>query len=563
MKKIKCFISIIAIYLVIYSLCFEKKLDLIKRYNLYKTIKDVSNNNLNAEMHPNKGLYCKANNYIAAGSITSNIPIENSICPHYLFPFKFEIYSYLEAIPFLKQGIGKDQKLSVYVLVYYVLYYLYADKTYINNYIEKNKLEIYKNLDLIINKNIEDFFPKTILGKSSLNKHHYESMSNKSMVLQENTIELLHVYENVINSIIIGDYNDALYHWCSDFNKFQYAHGIVMSRGMTIRLPEYYTLTGIKNKKQNEADKINLKINQSMCQLVGCPCIILYIDLCNHYQPNFKDLRDKRSIILDTKKNYFVNISPRNYDIDEEFSYTYSNDPNSFNLFMNYGFVLPDNIFSTIKVSITDNIQFNSNKLKLCKELNCISSLVTDASHAFENKDYTFSIETYNEKFLNYNKVKSLTNKDINSLGINSIIKQLKTKSSNIIEYIGETKEYVPLYGLSFFHDITTWINYYKKIYEQSAIHIKEYTLSISENQHYRNLSKSIEKDLIKYNNKEATNHINNLNTKWIEYKNFELISEMDITYKRVFIIQTIESQKQIINILNNSINSYINNLEI
>jgi len=42
---------------------------------------------------------------------------------------------------------------------------------------------------------------------------------------------------------------EAMFHWVSNFETFKHAYGIVMSRGMTLRLTEYYTLVDTKSNQ--------------------------------------------------------------------------------------------------------------------------------------------------------------------------------------------------------------------------------------------------------------------------------------------------------------------------
>jgi hypothetical protein len=143
--------------------------------NFYKLISKYSDNKIKVGVTPNKDLACISNDYLDYSENILNVPKELSLCPYYLFPFKYEIIEFLKAVDDLKDTIGKDQKFSLYILTYYLLYFMYAPKKSIDNYILQNKLEKYYNCD-IIDDNLKDAFPNLVLNSATLEARHYEKM---------------------------------------------------------------------------------------------------------------------------------------------------------------------------------------------------------------------------------------------------------------------------------------------------------------------------------------------------------------------------------------------------
>jgi hypothetical protein len=366
-----------------------------------------------------------------------------------------------------------------------------------------------------------------MLGKSTMEMDHFQYMISKGLS-NETGQELEVVFHGVLREIIKSEYQTVLYHWTNNLNNFKNAYGIVMSRGMTLRLNEYYTLVNLKDSqgKYTPTEVENLKLNQKICMNVGCPCIVLFVDLCNHYQPKYRDLRDKRPIILDTAKDYFLNLSPKEHDIGDEMSYTYSNDPSSLTMLMHYGFVIKDNKFNSIRSRVTDHFVFSLEQLKICKELYCIDAAIKEPQSVPTDKLYLFYGDQFNEQLLNYSKVRALKKTEYQQ--ISPIIKKLKTKEK-----------------ISFYNELASWIFYMRKVKEDVSNIKSMYNDSIKENQYYRDIVKKIER-----NWKDEENQ----RQEWSKMKHFELIAEMDLSYKKILYNHLIGSEKKVIKTLHEDI---------
>lgn len=515
-----------ACFLVItYVHSYETKQEIEKRSRFYKQISNYSNGKLEAAYDPKSGFYCKAVDYITRGTPLLKIPKEYAMCPHFNFPFKFEITEWIMNCKGLKETLGLEQKVSVYVLVFQILYHLYANKPSVNQYIEENNLERYKNLNDSI-EGLEDTFPKVVLGKSTLEPSHFVYLNKKGLI-NETGQELELVFVDVLKQINASPHVIAMYHWTQSFNKFKFAYGIVMSRSMTLRLTEYFKLIDYKEKspKYQPHEVDNIKINQKICETVGCPCIILFIDLCNHYQPKFRDMRDRSAIILDTDKGYFINTTPKTYDIGDEVSFTYSNDSTSLAIFMHYGFTIKDNVLNFLRFKIKDTYTLPLPNFNLCKELGCVEVSAKDPYSVPSERYYSFYLNQINDQLLNLSKVRFLS--------------EAEAKDSKTIKNI---RNKLPI---SFKNEIASWIYYLNKLRADIERIKPSYLESIKETQHFRNELNLVEK-------KWKSDEEYRLN--WLKIKQYEQIAELDISYKRIGINNLIGVKKQIIKVLHEDI---------
>ena len=505
---------------------YEDSEGLAKRFNFYQGIKTFSNNTLTVAVDSYNGLYCQAQDYINRGDKTLYVPKNHAMCPYYIFPFKFEIVDILHKIKGIDDSIGKEQKFSVFVLTYNILYQLHADKKQVSDYITKNGITEYMNLEVDTLDDIENSFPKIILGKSTLEEEHFKILAEKQL-MSDATHELYYVFSNVLINVIKNKHMEAIYPWVSDFNLFRHAYGIVMSRGMTLRLNEYYVLVDLKNRqsKYTEFEKKNLEINQQICKNTGCPCIVLYIDLCNHYQPIYRDLRDKRPIILDADVDHFINASGRDYDVNEEVNYTYSNDPNNLVLFLHYGFIIPNNLFNVLRIRILDYETLTIEQFNLCKELGCVDSTIKNPSSLSNQRIIPLQYAKINDNLLNYSKIRSLKTK----FNKQSILHSIKSKK--IISYENE---------------VCAWAFYItsvKKDFEAfSARSLKD---SISNSQVYRDKRREIQNE---WRDEEKQRN------QWRDLRHYDLIYDLDISYKRISLNHLIMANNSLIKFVNQEI---------
>jgi len=121
----------------------------------------------------------------------------------------------------------------------------------------------------------------------------------------------------------------------SNLNYFLSIYGYVISRSFKINLNEF-------KLEKSDSNEINKKINK-----IGASIIIPFIELCNHYQPQVqKDSKGQLKslkILFDTDKINIKSLSQ--YDLQDEFSFSYSNLLTNDFFLLNYGFIIKNNMF--------------------------------------------------------------------------------------------------------------------------------------------------------------------------------------------------------------------------
>jgi hypothetical protein len=507
-KKAILSIIILSLYLVNLSNCFEDKESFQKRLNYSKQISKYSNNTVKVGATLTKGLTCIANDYIEYGQLLMKVPKKYSLCSYYLFPFKYEILSILLDISGLRETIGKEQRLSVYLLSYYILYYMYAPKEEIKNYIKEKKLEQYYRYE-DIDESLKDIFPTIIPGSGMLDKEHYELLQSFGFPIIKGD-ELEGIFKYVNQRIYNSEHMEMIFPWTSDFEKFKWAYSIVMSRAFTLRVSEYLTLEGLPENsitlsKYDRWTKKNLEVNKYISPPnVGGPCLIAWMELCNHHEPQHIDLRDKRPIILDTEKGNFLYTVGHPFNPDQEITYTYTNEPSNIVLFLHYGFVISNNIFNTYRLKVEDETMLSLAQFNLCKELKCVDVNVKDPKHLSKTRYYNALLTITDESLLNYGRVLHL-NKDFDKKIV------LKTLANDqIISFENETK---------------AWIYYYNTLKNNAKNINFEIQRSLKKCQKYRNKVNKIENDWI---DEEISKN------EWRRNKSFEDIYLLDVSYKKI-----------------------------
>lgn len=527
-SKITKFLSFFFI-LISTIIAFEDKASLSRRLNFYKDIKKFSNNTITVGYSPEKGLFCVANDFIEYARTTLRIPKSLSLCPYYLFPFKYEIVSILKEMEWLKNTVGQQQKFSVYVLTYYILYFTSGLKEDVKHYIEINNLEQYFNLDEI-DESLADSFPKIIMNSAFFEKEHYDLFNEMGFPVDKLN-ELENIYNHVLQRVLNNEHMEAIYPWISDFKKFKWAYSIVMSRGMTVRFREYMVLDSVKEKfkKFNKWDEINHETNKFISLNSGCPCIVAHVDLCNHYQPKFADMRDKRPIILDTDKGVFINRAIKMYHRGDEVTYTYINEPSNISMFMHYGFIMRNNIFDLFRMQVQQDKELNTEQLNLCKELGCVDQSVKDPSKIPAVKEIYLRLGQINEYLINYGRVKNIKG----SFDIKKYVK-----------YIAKEKP------ISYDNEVSAWMFYLNQFGKLMKGNYDTVERNIYKAQSYRNQYRQLEENWI-----DEDSHI----FEWMNYKTYESIHLLSIYFRNVMMNHVKASYNKIIYHTKNEIDNIRN----
>lgn len=199
---------------------------------------------MDVALDPINGLYCIANDFIRKNKDILKLPKEKTICNQYIFHFKFELYNILLTIPDLY--IDKDTCL----VIFNTLYQMKEDKTFIKNYIKENNLTIYEDLEFEPIKDLKNYFPKMVLGKSSFKDIHFALLSEKLL-----GPDIEKKFQNDFNQIKIkinqSEHKVTILHMINNLEDFLYVYGLIASRAIIMELEDYDTLINYLTRKKN------------------------------------------------------------------------------------------------------------------------------------------------------------------------------------------------------------------------------------------------------------------------------------------------------------------------
>jgi hypothetical protein len=535
-KNAKILIFLFALSLVcLKSYCYEDRESLLKRYHLSKEIEKYSNNTLKLILSQNDGISCLANENISEDQKLMRVPKNLTLCAYYLFPFKYEILSYIMELPGSKNLINKYQTVSIYLLSYYILYYMYADKNKIKEYIKEKKLAQYYDIDNLDENFLKDYFPKEILGSEMiLDEHKIElrKLGQPVEMIDELQIVFNHVNKKFLNS----EHKEVVLPWISDLRQIKWAYAMIITRSFTVSLENYLNLEGLNQNKisQSQSLKKNFEVNKFI-SANGATCIIPFVDLINHYQPKFTNLKDIRKITLETEKASFVYYASYNYLPNKEIMHTYSKNPTNLLLLYHYGFVIPNNVFDTFSITVTDFTSLSPSQFQLCKELNCIDPNSEGIRHISSTRMYDAKFDHFDEKLINYGRVVHL---DIN-IDKNSFLKLFLNQGM-----------------FNYENEIKAWIYYFKAFFNFDRNFSNLVERSIKDSQRMRRKLKNILKYWTGRDNTTKTKEYNRIKT----YENIYLLN---VYSKKIVIRHMLGSINQVIFNINKDLEKIKNKFAI
>ena len=507
--------------LFIFIISFENLAEVKKRFNFYKNLEKFTNNSVSVGYNPEGGLHCIANRDIEVGSHIIRVPKKNSFCAYDLYPFKFEIFNALKSDPTLAQSPDKEQKFGMFLMAYYVLYITKANKGLIKEYIINNKLEQYYNVTEY-DESIIDSFPKIFLGGWSLNLDQYSLLSELRYGM-DHIKEIERIF-NVVKFILLNTlHNEIVIHWIYSFEEFQNAYSLAMSRAISIRYNEYKIAHNIHPVNLTGYQYMNYEMNRYFTETFGAPCLISFVDLCNHAPLKKIDMSDKRQVIITAEKDYFINICSKDYSAGDKIEFTYSNDPSNFALFINYGFIVPNNILNAYNVRVIEDKALSISQFNLCRELGCIDGSIKDPLNIPKMRVFIIKNSGLSQELVNLGRVKFMKGEINNARVIKKILNDQP---------------------VSFENEIKAWSFYLSKMLDEVSIPFRK---SIKRIQVCRNERLSLEKTI-------NTDSLNDLEL-WKTIKNFELIYELDRSYRGILYKHKNWSLRRIISNFKNNIN--------
>lgn len=518
--------SLICFLVIFLTFCYEDKHSLMTRYNLSKQIFKYSSNKIKLSVSQTDGISCFANDFINYQQSLITIPKNLTLCAYYLFPFKYEILAYILESPGVKD-ITKSDKLSMYLLSYYLLYYMNAKKEEVKKYLIEKKMTQYYNCDEI-DDFLKNYFPKEISGHLYFSDEHFRLLKSLGYdFLPYEEIE--NIFKHIYSKFYISEHKNIVIPWISNLNHLKWAYSIILTRSFNIQLDLYLILNDIDiTKKIFPSVKKNLDVNNKFFSK-GSLCLIPFIDLINHYQPRETNKgKISRQIFINTEKNNFIYGSSSDYIPSQELQHTYVDEVNNVKLLRNYGFVFYNNNFNNLQITINDNSDFNISQIKLCKELNCADLKIQDSNNLSKTKIYKVRLASLDEKLLNFSRVKFLNN----NFDVSTVLKNIYT--TGIISKENEIKAMTYYFNL-FYHLINNFTSLFENL--------------VSKCHKYRIMLRNILKYWIHSTNEEIKKEEYN------RIKSFENIYILDISYKKIVIKQMLGSINQLILNIKDDIN--------
>jgi len=489
--------------------CSYNKLN--ERLNFYKHINKFSNDYLSAQVDPLKGIYTVANKKIVKSQKLLKVPMHFSMCPTYLFPFKFEIMNIITKIPWLTNNLGQTSStLSIWVLTFYVMYERHADKKKVKEYIIENNITDYFNCHET-HHTLKDSFPDIV--NMNFHRDHYIRIS-KLGYFTERENQIFTVYNFVLNILKSSPHFDIIFPWLSGFEDFINSHSIVISRSLSINMDILRNIEKFnpQSKTNTKSQNINWGVNKQYFGIAGQPvfCILAFFDSHNHYEKN-KSLNDRRTYRINVTEGFFSSYSNNEFEKGEEVDFTYSNMPNNLTMLNNFGFVYRNNIFNEMRIAVAPEQEFTHQQFTICKEIGC-----GEANHLQsplikpQKGERQFQLNLLKEStfLVNYSKVKMLN--EPKSIDTQNILKIFLNNGS-----------------ISYQHDVFTYLNYYKELKLKFGDEFdKKFLKLVYGSQQNRNLCIKIMKK--KY-------FVEEIHLKKYEYfKIMQLIDDLELSYKDI-----------------------------
>jgi len=420
-----------------HSLDSPKEFDIRNRF--FSKIQKISNNKLKSDYDQDKGFFCRANDFIKEKEQIMEIPKSMTISPLYLFPFKFEIIQILQEIDIIKNSSNIAHKILYYLFTIEMIILKYSPIKTLKKYIRRHELTDYYDF-FEHDPQLFEAFPRSV---NSLRYFFPDStfILSKMNLGFEELKELAIVYDKFNSFGKQYDFIDAIFVPISNFERFKETYALIMSRGVTITLENFYILEGYNENNPNLSDVI--KKNNYANRLIasnGAPTMVPYFDLCNHKQPESFKEKNSNFLKLDFKKGKFIGLSGNNWRPGDEYTVNYSTNPSTYVLALNYGFILKKNIFDKTDIKVKDLLPLNMDQINLCKEVGCFPAEANTPSHEFDIRNELINYNQLNENLLNYGRIRTLrenfnSKKISQKLKKNRFISNLNELASNIFYF--------------------------------------------------------------------------------------------------------------------------------
>ena len=316
-----------------------------------------------------KGVYCKANKDLYSNEFTFEIPREFVICSFDIFPYMFELKEPL--VNYLKiANVRAGNYTSIafmYLFTFNLMYINFQNKTFIENHLKDIKKDYYIPIISQESINYMNSLPKTYYSSLMLNEEEIELQNNLGLNLIQND-QSKELHEIVIKYVKENLKKEAQYilPWIQDLDLFKYYSSIVVSRGFKIHLYLYEKLIN-KSILDLPMGKARKDFYSELSPALYGSCLIPFIDLCNHKNPQDINLKDKVDILIISKNNKIAISFNKIFQKGEDYEFSYIPYASNLKLQLAYGFIVENNVLSLVESRLpVEKINFPKYKHDLC-----------------------------------------------------------------------------------------------------------------------------------------------------------------------------------------------------
>jgi hypothetical protein len=321
------------------------------------------------EYEESKGVYCKANKDLYSSEFTFEITREFIICSFDIFPYMFELKEPLVNYYKNAKQIQGNQTLSYFMYLFSLnlMYINFQNKTFIENHLKNIKKDYYiPNISQEL-KDYMNSLPKASYGVIMFNEEEIElqKILKLNLIQYDETKEL---HEFIIKYVQENLKSEAEYilPWIQDLYLFKYYSSIIASRSFKVNLFNYEKFIN-KSISDLPMGKARRDFISELTPDRYGTCLIPFIDLCNHKNPQDFNLNDKVDFLILSNNNKLSISLNKKFQKNEDYEYSYINYPSNAKLFVAYGFTLENNIVSIAEAKLPiDFDNFPKYKHDLC-----------------------------------------------------------------------------------------------------------------------------------------------------------------------------------------------------
>lgn len=328
----------------------------IRRLNFGKNYTErVTGGKVRFEYEESKGVYCKANKDLYSKEFTFEIPKEFVICSFDIFPYMFELKDPI--VNYVKQHYAREGNYTtrtfMYLFSFNLMYINFQNKTFIEDHLKAIKKEYYIPTISEELKNYMDSLPKANYNSLMFSNEEKEFQKLVGLDLENEKDECKELLENVIQYVNENLKKEAefILPWIQDLHLFKYFSSIIASRSFKANMYLYEKLINKSILDLPMGKKRKTFFSEISPELYGS-CLIPFIDLCNHRNPQDINLKDRVDFMIVYKNNKVVFSFIKEFQKNEDYEYSYIPYPSNSKLLIAYGFTVDNNTLTLAEAKL-------------------------------------------------------------------------------------------------------------------------------------------------------------------------------------------------------------------